>query len=110
MTYGCSGGGRLRLGEAGEAAERHRQQRCLGDIRVKFVSIGTENRTIVQHVLPKFQRTRFLFAEQILHPHNIWPFDNLASLCTYLPVVIYAFFGGKKTSNFFFRRNITLHT
>jgi hypothetical protein len=57
--YGCSGGGRLRLGEAGEAAERRWSGSgssgvYRGDIRVKFVSIGTENRTIVQHVLPKF--------------------------------------------------------
>jgi hypothetical protein len=42
-----------------------------GGIRVKFVSIGTKNRTIVQHVHPKFRRTLFLFVEQILHPRNI---------------------------------------
>jgi hypothetical protein len=74
VVAGCGWGrqGRRRSGSGSSGVYR-------GDIRVKFVSIGTENRTIVQHVLPKFRRTRFLFVEQILHPRNIWPFDNLAS-------------------------------
>ncbi len=66
MTFGCSGGGRLRLGEAWEAAERRRSlswSLCVlfffvvgaleseFDNRVSFVSIKTKNRTIVQRVL-----------------------------------------------------------
>ncbi len=69
VVAGCGWGrqGRRRSGGGSSGVYR-------GDIRVKFVTIGT----IVQHVLPKFRRTLFLFAEQILHPRNIWPFDNLA--------------------------------
>jgi hypothetical protein len=76
VVAGCGWGrqGRRRSGSGSSGVYR-------GDIRVKCVSIGTENRTIVQHVLPKFRRTCFLFAEQILHLRNIWPFDNLASAC-----------------------------
>ena len=48
---GGRGGGRRRSGSGSSGVYR-------GDIRVKFVSIGIENRTIVQHVLPKFRRTR----------------------------------------------------
>jgi hypothetical protein len=66
VVAGCGWGrqGRWQSGSGSSGVYR-------GDIRLKFVSIGTENRTIVQHVFQKNRRTHFLFAKQILHPRNI---------------------------------------
>ncbi len=66
---GGRGGGRRRSGSGSSGVYR-------GDIRVKFVSIGTENRTIVQHVLPKLFSVRRTDSAPVQH---LGPFDNLAS-------------------------------